>query len=274
MSSATVHVGVSQKPITTVSSITMQTAIVRETLRDSRDMMLLSLAGGCPAVAEFERYRAAVIVERARAYDAANKQLARMGYLRVQIAPPEQSTWGCVVPARAQRAPSLPPPRALSLSHTHSLSLLPRRARRYIFRNPSDRAYLKFTRMDMVTFNILRLSLPADWVAQHDGFADATRTAPKPGTPFLLDSHAALALWLHWFAGHKVRVVAWGEPLGASSTNREDAASLPPPPPPLARRTTTTSAACSASRVARLARTWKTSSRSFFTRCARRLPLR
>jgi hypothetical protein len=55
----------------------------------------------------------------------------------------------------------------------------------------------------------LRLSLPPDGVAQHDGFADATRTAPTPGSPLLLDSHAALALWLHWFATDKVRFCLW-----------------------------------------------------------------
>lgn len=70
--------------------------------------------------------------------------------------------------------------------HAHPLYLF---SLRYLLRNPSDAGYLKFMRMDMVTFNIL--GLPADWVAQHDGFGDASRTAPKPGAPFLLNSHDA-----------------------------------------------------------------------------------
>ena len=72
----------------------MQQAITREVLRDCRDSMFAALASGFPRIAEYEHRFA--VEEQARAYDALQKKLGRMGFMRVQIAPPEESTWACV----------------------------------------------------------------------------------------------------------------------------------------------------------------------------------
>ena len=68
----------------------MQQAVTRE-VRVCRDSMF---ASGFPRIAEYEHRFA--VEEQARAYDALQKKLGRMGFMRVQIAPPEESTWACV----------------------------------------------------------------------------------------------------------------------------------------------------------------------------------
>jgi len=62
----------------------------------------------------------------------------------------------------------------------------------------NDMAYMQLCRMPKTLFDFLLSNMDAVWIAQRDGWTDATRTARRPGRPHMLNGRDVLALTLTW----------------------------------------------------------------------------
>ena len=68
-----------------------------------------------------------------------------------------------------------------------------------IFYARNTRAYIQLVRMTPDLFDYLLGHMDQDWLARHDGFADADRMDLRSGRPNMLSGRQALALVLSWY---------------------------------------------------------------------------